>query len=73
MKKRAFAARGIELIILWQPVFIGRLERPKNTDLEQIFSARRSYALQLFRTSGPLRPRRGADVTNVGESLYDEV
>lgn len=39
----------------------------------QIFSTRRSCTLQLFRTNGPLGPRRGADVTNLGESLYDEV
>jgi hypothetical protein len=26
-----------------------------------------------FCPDGQLRPRRGADVTNLGESLYDEV
>jgi hypothetical protein len=33
----------------------------------------RLLLVTIFRPDGHQRPRRGADVTNLGESLYDEV
>jgi hypothetical protein len=73
MKNEAFVAREVELVRRGCPRTSLQPRRPRDAAFGQNFfravNADRSFSAPLASS----KPRRGADVTNLGESLYDEV